>query len=749
MAQFITTEKVGGPGEAAEEKVWEAVKRALPSRDCLVYWRYPIFGRQKFREPDILIADPEWGLVVIEVKGLRPEQILGIEGYRWRVTGYFGKDFINPVEQGRSQVQFLLTLLERFPELRSTPGRVLVALPEVSRDDWEARGFDGFLSEQPVLLSEDLTPTRLLRALERAPYIRYSDPLDDSQWAKLKAALGTSGSLPRAEKPVEAKEPVQAVSNTRPPTQPNRTPSRLEVLSESRAFVHAFDLQQESIAKTVPPGPQRIRGIAGSGKTVLLAQKAALMHLKHPEWRIALVFFSRSLYDQLKASVDHWLKHFSGGEVRLEGTGNRLEVLHAWGAREQPGFYRTLASTLGLPPLNVGNTPDGSPSSKLLYACHALLADAEQGKKRFELFDALLIDEGQDLVHEDEALRYKLKQAFYWMAYRSLKPVEEEQDPLLTALETTGTRTPRAVRRLIWAYDEAQSLDTLIIPQYKELFGEELGALLSSGVSYKGGIQKSEVMRKCYRTPRPILLAAHALGMGLLRAEGMLSGLTTAKGWADLGYSVEGQFRSGQSVSLHRPREHSPHPLEDLWKESLLEFKVYPDRGLELEALARKVSEAVGEGLSPSRQLLVLVLGEWGDAGVLQAQVFAALRRVGVSVYCPGNRDRDVLYQKYPLNDPNGFWREGAVTVSRVVQAKGNEADVVFIVGLDGVARNEAHLPLRNQLFVALSRSRGWVYLSGSGCADSSLTGEVQKVLESGETLNFIYKPPKRKIGDE
>lgn len=40
---------------------------------------------------------------------------------------------------------------------------------------------------------------------------------------------------------------------------------------------------------------QRIRGIAGSGKTVILCQKAALMHLKYPQWRIALVFF-REVY---------------------------------------------------------------------------------------------------------------------------------------------------------------------------------------------------------------------------------------------------------------------------------------------------------------------------------------------------------------------------------------------------------------------------------------------------------------------
>ena len=39
------------------------------------------------------------------------------------------------------------------------------------------------------------------------------------------------------------------------------------------------------------------------------------MHLKHPDWDIALVFFTRSLYDSFIAQVDKWLRHFSNGET--------------------------------------------------------------------------------------------------------------------------------------------------------------------------------------------------------------------------------------------------------------------------------------------------------------------------------------------------------------------------------------------------------------------------------------------------
>ena len=48
---------------------------------------------------------------------------------------------------------------------------------------------------------------------------------------------------------------------------------------------------------------QRIRGLAGSGKTVVLALKAAYLHAQHPEWRIGVTFNTRSLSAQFEHSI--------------------------------------------------------------------------------------------------------------------------------------------------------------------------------------------------------------------------------------------------------------------------------------------------------------------------------------------------------------------------------------------------------------------------------------------------------------
>ena len=728
MAEFIVTEGFGGAGEAGEHLVFEAVKAVYARTDALGYWRYPLVTQETVREPDILLAEPELGLVVVEVKSLPLDMLAGVSGYRWDLSRpYYGKMVLNPYEQARKQAQLLAELTVRRGGLGNLMVRALVAVPLITREQWDER-FGHLLIETPMLCADELTPARLRAAVERAAPVRYGEPLDDAQWQAVRRALGTSGAVPKREV-----KPVQPASVTAPAR-------RADLIARASRHLHAFDLQQELIAKTIPPGPQRIRGIAGSGKTVLLAQKAATMHLRHPDWNIALVFFCRSLYDQIKHQVDHWLKEASGGQQTLATAGGKLRILHAWGGRDQPGFYSTLAAQVGVRPLNVANTPDTSPTAKLLYACQALLMDARATGRSLQVFDAVLIGEGQDLVHEEVKLTFEEKQAFYWMAYQSLHPVARN------SLFDTGEPE---TRRLIWAYDEAQSLDTLTIPTTRALFGEDGIDIFGPGPTYKGGINKHEVMHRCYRTPGPVLLAAHALGMGLMREGGMLAGLTNAPHWKAIGYAVEGKFLSGQTVTLSRPTANSPNPLPGFTDEKLVTFQNYPNRTEELQALAANLKRHIDEdGLHASRQLLVVIPGLQSTPFGLQGEVFRALRVAGLSVYLPGNRDIDVPRQKWPDTDPNGFWREGAITVSPVMQAKGNEADVVYVVGLEGVARYDEHLPLRNQLFVGISRSRGWVHLSGSAMERSPLAAEIGRVLAAGDTLSFTYRPPRRNLDD-
>lgn len=715
-SKFITTEPLKASSEAGEQKVWDAVKSAFSDRNCIGYWRYPIFSKvgEIRKEPDILIADREFGLVVIEVLPVAIDQVVGINDDIWQLQNYHIAE-ANPYQRAEHQLRALIAYTDRESAIwRRVTGRSLVALPLITQEQWQQKGFDQLPNCPPVIFQDQLGKVGLLERIQQISCVVPGESLEDKDWELLLSVIGGT--------PVLRKPPRATTSTT--------GKTRASIMDSLRQRLYEIDLQQEHIGKEIPPGPQRIRGIAGSGKTVLLCQKAAMMHLKHPEWDIALVFFTRSLYEQIIGLVDKWIRRFSCGEMQYDPkTNQKLQVLHAWGAREQPGLYGTICEYHGKRRGTVVDTKERQPNRGLAELCKRLQEEIEIEP----MFDAILIDEGQDLVAEDN-LKYEDKQAIYWMAYQALRPVSEEKPE---------------DRRLIWAYDEAQSLDSIVVPKAKEVFGENLSNLLSKQPQYPGGIKRAVVMRHCYRTPGPILTAAHAIAMGLLRPEGMVSGITKKKDWDRIGYEVQGDFRGvGKPITVHRPPQYSPNPIPELWDTPVLEFQTYGSRQEEMTALAQNIMHnIVHDGLNPSRDILVVILGSNSEAMDLETQVAEFLMQQGIDIYIPSARSSNILKFEWEVSQPNNFWCDGAVTVSRVPRAKGNEADMVYVVGFDNVARNESDVNYRNQLFVALTRTRGWASLSGVG--NYPMYDEMRQVITSGDTFTFTYKrPPNRDIGD-
>ncbi|ELR98349.1 pentapeptide repeat-containing protein [Gloeocapsa sp. PCC 73106] len=693
LSQFITTEVLNTEGEKTEQLVWRRVQAAFQHRNCVAYWRYPIFlqtGKYR-REPDILIADLELGLIIIEVKSLKIEQIVSINGHLWQYQDFYTESG-NPYQQAENQLLALLKYTDIEPSLRGkVRARVAIALPLIKQQAWQ------HLSEPPILFQEDLQQnSTFLSRLAEVTTIVKGEVLSFSQWQLLLSTLGG--------KPVWNRPHHRVLSDSH---------SRGKMLAEVRSHQFQYDLNQEKIAKQIPPGPQRIRGIAGSGKTVLLCQKAALMHLKHPNWSIALVFFSRSLYTAITEQVDRWLRHFSAN-IEVYSPNSNLQILHAWGTKQQPGLYSLLCQETKIQPLSVNDTESQAPQDALAEACVQLLLQSPIPP----IFDAILIDEAQDLT----SLRwhYQQKQPFYWMAYQALRSVNSLQPEQ---------------RRLIWAYDELQSLNNLTGLSARELLGKELAHLVTG--SYSGEIKKTEIMSRCYRTPGPIITFAHGLAMGLLRPQGMLMGMTKTAEWEAIGYQVTGNLIPGTKVTL--TRVDSSHPLTQLWQKPLIEFHTYTTRQQELTALVRHITHNLRyEGLRPSREILVIILGDFFKASRLETYVANFLIKQGIDVYLPSARDCNCLH----LNHSDRFWYEGAVTISRIHRAKGNEADLVYLVGLDQIAQAEHNLNLRNQLFVAITRSKAWLNLSGIGYYP--MYQEIRGLLASPEHLTFSFSLPKQ-----
>lgn len=294
-------------------------------------------------------------------------------------------------------------------------------------------------------------------------------------------------------------------------------------------------------------------------------------------------------------------------------------------------------------------------------------------------------------------------------------------------------------------------MECLEIPTASKLFGEELGHLVSG--EYTDGIKKTEIMHKCYRVPGPILTAAHGIGMGLLRRGGMLTGINRVEDWKAIGYEVivdkiskinaaifkNNQYQLAKKVTICRPPDNSPNLVPKLWVNPVLEFEAYRSRQEELTALAEDILYNLKiDGLRPSREILVIVLGSGFEAIELETYTANFLMQQGIDIYIPSTPSCNLLKVNQANSQPDRFWCEGGVTVSRIHRAKGNEADMVYLVGFDFIAKDESNLSLRNQLFVALTRSKGWLKLSGTGAYP--MYDEMWRVMQSGDSFTFTWK---------
>jgi superfamily I DNA and RNA helicase len=703
--KFIATELFDSKGEAGEKLVWDGIKRGFKSRECISYWRYPIFIQGKFRkEPDILIVDYQLGLIVIEVKAIRIEQLVNIQGHRWQYQNFY-TDSGNPYQQAERQLYAFLEYSDREPLLkRQVAARAMVALPYITQVQWQEQGWANLPNSPPILFQEQINTDELLvKAIANTHPLVIGADLTPTQWELLLAVLGGTALYTPEHSQIKGSGA-----------------DRRKIMQQVRSRLNQLDLQQEAIAKQIPPGMQRIRGVAGSGKTVALCQKAALMAVKYPEWRIALVFFSRSLYDSITQQVDHWIRYFTQDQMNYDPETSGLEILHAWGSKQQPGFYGRICKATGNIPLSVPFTLSSQPNEALAEACLQLL----ENRIISQIYDAVLIDEAQDLMAD--LWHYQSKQPFFWLAYQSLRPV----NPV----------APQQ-RRLIWAYDELQSLGSLKLPEPVELFGEELGHLVTG--QYNRQINKTEIISRSYRTPQQIMMVAQAIALGLHRKNGLLTGSIYPEEWAALGYKITGNWQLGQQITLTK-EANSPNIMSELWQGEMICFERFPSRQQELTVLGQKLQQNITEEQFQSdREILIIVLGSAYEANTLLKHTATFLINQGIKIYLPSQRTYNSIDPKEQDN-PNQFWYPGAITLSTIHRAKGQEADLVYLVGLDRIAELD-NISLRHQLFTALTRTRAWVNVSGVG--DYPLYQELTELMKSSDCLTFtVTSQPQREL---
>jgi superfamily I DNA and RNA helicase len=435
------------------------------------------------------------------------------------------------------------------------------------------------------------------------------------------------------------------------------------------------------------------------------------MHVNNPEWQIVYTFSTRSLYSQVKYYITMFVRNLSRGELD-EPDWNNVKILHGWGGRDQAGLYSEVCKSVNHRRLTFSDAKSyfGTRSgySAFNFCCHELLDLDGFTLELPHLFDAILIDEAQDFGEH-----------YFRLCYRVL----------------------REPKRLIWGYDEVQSLEDLEIPTSESLFGRNPDGSLVVDLDglYPGDIEKDMILYHCYRNPRPVLIAAHSFGLGLKREGGAVQFIDTVGGWRDIGYEVEGlqdnqnKLEKGQQITLYRPRSNSPHLLEELvGYQNLLNYRLFDSWQDEMSWIAADIARNIHEEELKPEEILVIGLD---TIKFKEKSSFLSEKLDGYQIqsFRPGVD-----------TSPNIFRAKDKISITTVYRAKGNESSLVYVYGFEEVGGDHDLIKRRNRAFTAMTRTRGWLTLTGVGDVAKRLFYEISASLEEVARIHFIVPDTER-----
>ena len=125
--------------------------------------------------------------------------------------------------------------------------------------------------------------------------------------------------------------------------------SKAYLISEMNELVEKYDTKQMEAILSDTKGIQRIRGMAGSGKTIVLARKAVELHMAHRDWTIVVTYSTRALRNQLVNLIS---KFYSAKNDGAKYDKDKIKIMQAWGAATSPGVYYEICLRHGISPLN-------------------------------------------------------------------------------------------------------------------------------------------------------------------------------------------------------------------------------------------------------------------------------------------------------------------------------------------------------------------------------------------------------------
>lgn len=333
-----------------------ALKEHLP--DDYVVYHEPIVAN---RRPDFVVIGPDIGVIILEVKDFSKDTIIAANRDHWvlHLNGSIVKRAC-PLSQARNYALHICDVLKKDSQLivhdgphkgnLKFPYGYGVVFTKMTQRDFVQTGLYGVLPPELVLTRDEFNDhstesnEELLDKIRNMFSIRFKwEPLSNSDITAIRYHLFPEVRIAAKVETEEAPQYEQTV---------------LFHLKDTKVM----DLYQEKLAKGIGDKHRLLRGVAGSGKTLILACRAKYLAQLNPHWHILVLCYNISLARFIQQMIE---------EIEVDTKASiEVNTFHRWLAKE----FRLRDAEL---------VPE-------------LLTAIESGKIDVPKYDAILIDEGQD-----------------------------------------------------------------------------------------------------------------------------------------------------------------------------------------------------------------------------------------------------------------------------------------------------------------------------------------------------------------
>ncbi|GEL76490.1 DEAD/DEAH box helicase [Tenuibacillus multivorans] len=377
MAQTVP-ETIKRSATTGERILFNTLKNYLPD-DYLVYYEPEIHGRR----PDFVIIGPDLGLIVLEVKDWTLNTIVQATKDEWVIFGKNQQQAFekNPYKKAEEFTFHIMDHLKQDSNLIQADGKKQhhlkfpcgfgAVFSRLNTDQLTRESLYNVISPQFCLARNEIDPDHedfseevLIEKLVNMFKVnfRLREPLSPEDVNAIRHNL-----LPEVRISAEYKEPV---------------PHQDQILL-SMHNLKTMDIHQENYAKNIGDKNRLIRGVAGSGKTLILATRAALLARENPDWNILILCYNISLARYLRQLIDVKVE-----EINQEGHQESLfeeeENEEKQGKIDIYNFHALLKQKLKIHENQLS----------------ALIESLKSNNQLIEKYDAILIDEGQDFEQE-------------------------------------------------------------------------------------------------------------------------------------------------------------------------------------------------------------------------------------------------------------------------------------------------------------------------------------------------------------